>query len=114
MDYAFDCIGNKHVIETAYKSLSVFGTLALVGLARGGTELILPVADTLTGKKVVGSFMGNKDCDTAYTELTEMYVKGEYNIDRLVTHNFKLEQINEAFQLLKDGKCIRSLIIFDA
>lgn len=92
----------------------VFGTLALVGLAPSGTELVLPVSDTLTGKKVAGAFMGNKDCDSAYTELTEMYVKGEYDVDRLVTHNFKLEQINEAFQLLKEGKCIRSLIIFDA
>lgn len=114
VDYALDCLGNKFVIETAYKSLSVFGTLALVGLAPSGTELVLPVSDTLTGKKVAGAFMGNKDCDSAYTELTEMYVKGEYDVDRLVTHNFKLEQINEAFQLLKEGKCIRSLIIFDA
>lgn len=112
IDYAFDCIGNKAVIETALKSLSVFGTLALVGVPPKDTQLLLNVADILTGKKVVGAFLGGKDCLEGYTELVEMYVSGRYDVERLVTHTFKLEQINEAFQLLKGGKCIRSLIRF--
>lgn len=114
VDYAFECIGHQTVLDTALKSLSVFGTLAMVGVAPEGTKVNYPAADLLMGRKIVGAFMGNKPSDEAYQELTDMYVNGEYNIDRLVTHKFKLDQINEAFQTLKDGKCIRSLIIFDA
>lgn len=113
VDYAFECIGNQAVTNTALQTLSAFGTLAVVGLAPKGTQVTYPTADLLTGRTIVGAFMGNKDPGVAYTELTEMYVNGKYNVDRLVTNKFKLEQINEAFQTLKDGKCIRSLIIFD-
>lgn len=113
IDYAFDCIGNKAVIDSALKSLSIFGTLALVGVPPKDTqEVLINVADFLTGKKVVGAALGGKDCLEGYTELVEMYVSGRYDVDRLITHTFKLEQINEAFKLLKDGKCIRSLIRF--
>ena len=112
-DYAFDCIGSQAVLNTALNSLSVFGTLVVVGLAPKGTAVTYPTAQLLMGRKIVGAFMGNQPCDQAYQELTNMYIEGNYNIDRLVTNKFKLDQINEAFQTLKDGKCIRSLIIFD-
>ena len=112
VDYAFECIGHQAVLNTALKSLSVFGTLVMVGVAPKGTEVIYPTADLLMGRKIVGAFMGNKPCDQAYQELADMYLEGSYHIDKLVTHNFKLDQINEAFQTLKDGKCIRSLIVF--
>lgn len=112
IDYAFDCIGNQTVIDTAHKSLSLYGTLVLVGVPPKGTSLLVDVANFLTGKKVVGAFLGGKDCQEGYTELVEMYVSGRYDVDRLVTNTFSLEQINEAFQFLKEGKCIRSLIRF--
>ena len=114
VDYAFDCIGYQTVVDTALKCLSPYGAFGMVGVAPKGTEIRYPTADLLMGRKIMGSLMGNKGCDDAYTELTDMYVNGEYDIDRLVTNKFTLDQVNEAFQTLKDGKCIRSLIIFDA
>lgn len=112
VDYAFDCIGNLSVINSALKSLSVCGTLAFVGVLPKGIGPLIDVADFLTGKKVVGAVLGGKDCLDGYTELTEMYVNGNYDVDRLITNTYKLQQINEAFTCLKEGKCIRSLICF--
>jgi len=113
VDFALDCIGNQSVLHTALHSLSPYGTLAVVGVSTTGTEMKFPPIHLLTGRKIVGGLMGNKPAKDAFKELTQMYGNGEYNVDRLVTHRFPLEQINDAFQLLKDGKCIRSLILFD-
>ena len=113
VDYAFDCIGHQAVINTALKSLSSFGTMALVGLPPKDTVVNYPVEELLMGRKIVGAFLGNKPSDQAYQTLTQMYLKGNYPLDKLITNQFKLDQINEAFQTLKDGKCVRSLIVFD-
>lgn len=108
--YAIECIGNQGVMESAFKALKPTGTLALVGV--GGKTLNFPAIEMLTGRTVAGGFLGKKRSDEGFNQLGEMYLNGQYNIDRLVTHRFSLEQINDAFQLLKEGKCIRSIIVF--
>lgn len=112
VDFAFDCFGSQQIVDVALRSLSPFGTFAMVGLAKAGTKIDYPTADLLYGRRIVGGFLGQKKIDQAYDELVQMYLDGRYDIDRLITNKFRLEQINEAFQTLKDGKCIRSLIIF--
>lgn len=108
--FAIECIGNQQVMESAFKSLKPTGTLALVGV--GAKMLNFSVIEMLSGRSIVGGFLGKKRSDEGFAELGELYLNGQYDIDRLVTHQFKLEQINEAFQTLKEGKCIRSIIIF--
>jgi len=112
VDYAFECIGHQTILDTALKCLSHYGTLVMVGVAPKGTAVHYLTADLLMGRKIVGAFMGNKPCEVGYPELVRMWADGEYPVDRLVSNKFPLEQINEAFRTLKDGKCIRSLIVF--
>lgn len=111
-DFAFDCLGNQQVINTALASLAYNGTLALVGLTPAGTMINYPVFDLLFGRRIVGGILGGKKTKEAFEQLTKMYMKGELNLKRLISHRFKLDQINEAFDTLKQGKCIRSVIIF--
>ena len=42
----------------------------------------------------------------------ENYLQGKIELDRMVTHTMPLEAINTAFDLMHEGKSIRSVIIF--
>jgi len=43
----------------------------------------------------------------------EDYMNGKIEIDPFVTHTMGLEDINKAFDLMHEGKSIRSVILFD-
>lgn len=117
LEYAFECVGSEQIMSTALKILAPNGRLALVGAPPAGTELRYPVELLLPGRSVVGGFLGCVDPEVGFGELVKMYGKNEGDfralVDAAVTHRFRLEQINEAFGLLKSGGCIRSLIVFD-
>lgn len=112
IDYAFECVGNQSVLDTALKTLAPFGTLIFIGVSPSNTEIKYPAGQLLLGRKIVGLLYGNKKATAGCTELVQMYTDGKYDIDRMITNKFSLQQINEAFQTLKDGKCIKSIIVF--
>ena len=113
VDFAMECIGAQATMTTALKSLSMIGTLALIGIARKEVSLTTAVGDLMTGKRIVGGFLGNMKTSPAYKKIVSMVINGEIDLDRMITKNFSLDEINDAFQMLRDGKCIRSVIIMD-
>ena len=80
------------------------------GLGPSGKTLEVKVSDLLNGQKLMGGYFANEKSRKSIENLTEKYVRGELPIDPLITHRFKLDQINEAFDLLRDGKTVRSVI----
>jgi S-(hydroxymethyl)glutathione dehydrogenase/alcohol dehydrogenase len=83
-----------------------------VGLGPRGNKIEVSVSDLLSGKKLLGGYFANQKSRQAVQNLVEKYVSGNLPIDPLITHRFKLDQINEAFDLLKRGKTVRSIIEF--
>lgn len=75
-----------------------------------GKTLEVKVADLLSGQRLMGGYFANEKSHKSVQDLTERYVRGEIPIDGLITHRFKLDQINEAFDLLREGKTVRSVI----
>lgn len=65
------------------------------------------------GRRVGGGFFGNQKPRDTNQKLVDMYLSGELPIDDLITHRISLDQINEAFDTLKAGKTIRTVIQFD-
>ncbi len=112
VDYAFECVGNQTVLDAALKILAPFGKLVFIGVSPQNTEIRYPAGQLLLGRSIVGTLYGNKQSTAGCTELVQMYTEGKYDIDRLITNKFNLQQINEAFQILKDGKCVKSIIVF--
>lgn len=113
LDYAFECVGSVKTLEAALSSLSPWGTLVIVGLPPKATKLSFSVGKLLAGQRIIGSCVGGYKSRAGVQQLTEKYVSGELAvIDHLITHQFKLDQINEAFEHLKSGKSIRSVILF--
>jgi Zn-dependent alcohol dehydrogenase len=46
-------------------------------------------------------------------DLVQSYLKGETMLDKYITHNMKFDQINEAFDLLHSGGCLRTVLTFE-
>ena len=68
---------------------------------------------TLYEKKVVGSLFGSSNPRTAIPRILELYRSGQIMLDELVTNTYKLEDINQGYQDMRDGKNIRGIIVYD-
>ncbi|XP_046918219.2 geraniol dehydrogenase [Dermatophagoides farinae] len=113
VNYAFDCFGSQVIVDQAVNSLAMSGTFIMVGVTGAEVTLKYPVIMLLFGRTITGCLLGAKKAYLAYPEMVDLYLDKKIKIDELITNKFKLDQINEAFQTLKDGKCIRSIIVFD-
>ena len=112
LDYAFDCIGNKAVLDSALKSLTPWGTLVVIGLGPPGNKIEVSVAELLMGKCLTGGYFGKYKPRAANQRLVDMHCLGVLPIDDLITHRVTLKDINKAFDRLKEGKTIRTIIEF--
>lgn len=111
VDYTFECIGNIEVMRQAFDSAAVgYGTCVLIGVAPSGQELnVLPI-DFQTGRTLKGTLFGCFKSMDSIPALVEDYIAGKLQIDGLVTHEMTLENINDAFDLMRQGKSIRTVI----
>lgn len=113
MDYTFDCFGSQMIVDQAINSLTMSGTFTMVGVTGTDVQIKYPALMLLFSRKITGCLLGAKKASQAYPEMVDLYLAKKIKINELITNKFKLEQINEAFQTLKDGKSIRSIIVFD-
>jgi threonine dehydrogenase-like Zn-dependent dehydrogenase len=106
-DIAMEVIGNPRTIEEAFESVRVGGRLCVVGYTH---EAISVVAGKIMFKEleVVGS-LGCRPVD--YVPLIRMVEEGKIDLGRLVTHRFRLEDIASAFDVMKEGVSLRSIVI---
>ena len=81
-------------------------------LAPSGTEIATRPFQLVTGREWKGSAFGGARGRTDVPKIVDWYMEGKLNIDDLITHHLKLEQVNEGFDLMKKGESIRSVIIY--
>ena len=106
-DVAMEVIGNPRTIEEAFESVRVGGRLCVVGYTH---EAISIVAGKIMFKEleVVGS-LGCRPVD--YVPLIRMVEQGKIDVKRQVTHRFSLDEIGKAFEVMKEGLSLRSIVI---
>ena len=106
-DVAMEVIGNPRTIEEAFESVRVGGRLCVVGYTH---EAISIVAGKIMFKEleVVGS-LGCRPVD--YVTLIRMVEQGKIDVKRQVTHRFSLDEIGKAFEVMKEGLSLRSIVI---
>lgn len=106
-DIAMEVIGNPRTIEEAFESVRVGGRLCVVGYTH---EAISVVAGKIMFKEleIVGS-LGCRPVD--YVPLIRMVEEGKIDLGRLVTHRFSLDDIGSAFDVMKEGVSLRSIVI---
>ncbi|MEK8089593.1 S-(hydroxymethyl)glutathione dehydrogenase/class III alcohol dehydrogenase [Thermithiobacillus plumbiphilus] len=112
-DYSFECVGNstlmRQALECAHKG---WGTSVIIGVAGAGEEISTRPFQLVTGRNWRGSAFGGARGRTDVPKIVDWYMEGKINIDDLITHVMPLERINDAFDLMHEGKSIRSVITF--
>ncbi|MCH8543273.1 MAG: S-(hydroxymethyl)glutathione dehydrogenase/class III alcohol dehydrogenase [Alcanivorax sp.] len=113
VDYSFECIGNTTVMRQALECCHKgWGESVIIGVAGAGEEISTRPFQLVTGRVWRGSAFGGVKGRTQLPDYVERYMSGEIRIDEFVTHTMGLEQINDAFDLMHDGKSIRSVILY--
>lgn len=112
-DYSFECVGNvklmRQALECCHKG---WGESIIIGVAGAGEEISTRPFQLVTGRVWKGSAFGGVKGRTELPGYVDRYMKGEINIDDMVTFTMPLEKINDAFKLMKEGKSIRSVVTF--
>lgn len=112
-DYSFECIGNtklmRQALECCHKG---WGESIIIGVAAAGEEISTRPFQLVTGRVWKGSAFGGVKGRTELPGYVDNYMSGKINIDDLVTFTMPIEQINDAFKYMKEGKSIRSVVTF--
>ncbi len=112
-DYTFDCTGNTDVMRTALEACHRgWGESIIIGVAEAGKEIATRPFQLVTGRVWKGSAFGGAKGRTDVPGIVDWYMNGKIAIDPMITHVLTLEQINSAFDLMHEGKSIRSVVVF--
>ncbi len=114
VDFSFECIGNVDVMRSALECCHKgWGESVIIGVAGAGQEISTRPFQLVTGRVWRGSAFGGVKGRSELPQIVERYMAGEFTLDDFITHTMRLEDINEAFDLMHAGKSIRSVIHYD-
>ncbi|MCV6609325.1 MAG: S-(hydroxymethyl)glutathione dehydrogenase/class III alcohol dehydrogenase [Amphritea sp.] len=114
VDYSFECIGNVDVMRSALECCHKgWGESVVIGVAGAGQEISTRPFQLVTGRVWRGSAFGGVKGRSELPDIVERYMDGQFQLSDFITHTMALEDINEAFDLMHEGKSIRSVIHFD-
>jgi S-(hydroxymethyl)glutathione dehydrogenase/alcohol dehydrogenase len=110
-DYSFECVGNVSLMRQALECCHRgWGESIIIGVAGSGQEISTRPFQLVTGRVWKGTAFGGARGRTDVPKLVDWYMDKKIAIDPLITHTLPLERINEAFDLMHDGKSIRTVI----
>ena len=112
-DYTFECIGNVKVMRTALEACHKgWGQSIIIGVAGAGQEISTRPFQLVTGRVWKGTAFGGARGRTDVPKIVDWYMEGKIEIDPMITHILPLAKINDAFDLMHEGKSIRSVVVF--
>ena len=113
-DYSFECVGNVKLMRQALECCHRgWGVSVIIGVAGAGQEISTRPFQLVTGRVWKGSAFGGARGRTDVPKIVDWYMRGKIEIDSLITHKLPLSRINEAFDLMHEGKSIRTVVEFD-
>lgn len=113
VDYSFECIGNVNTMRAALECCHKgWGESVVIGVAGSGEELSTRPFQLVTGRVWRGSAFGGVKGRSQLPGYVDLYMQGKIKVDEMVTHTMPLDEINTAFDLMHEGKSIRSVVLF--
>lgn len=114
VDFSFECIGNVNVMRSALECCHKgWGESIIIGVAGAGQEISTRPFQLVTGRVWRGTAFGGVKGRSELPGIVEQYLAGDFKLDDFITHTMGLEDINTAFDLMHQGKSIRSVIHFN-
>jgi len=111
LDYTFDCTGNVGVMRAALEACHKgWGQSIVIGVAAAGQEISTRPFQLVTGRVWRGSAFGGIKGRTQLPDLVADYMNGKLKVDEFITHRKTLQDINLAFETMKQGDCIRCVV----
>jgi S-(hydroxymethyl)glutathione dehydrogenase/alcohol dehydrogenase len=112
-DYSFECVGNVNLMRAALECCHKgWGESIIIGVAGAGQEISTRPFQLVVGRVWRGTAFGGVKGRSELPGIVDQAMAGEIQIDPFITHTMGLEDINEAFHLMHEGKSIRSVIHF--
>src|SRR5699024_878448 len=113
VDHSFECIGNVEVMRSALECAHRgWGQSVIIGVAGAGKEISTRPFQLVTGRTWKGTAFGGVKGRTELPGMVEAAMKGDIELAPFVTHTMPLDDINTAFELMEQGKSIRSVVHF--
>jgi len=112
-DYTFDCTGNTKVMRQALEaSHRGWGKSVVIGVAAAGQEISTRPFQLVTGRTWMGTAFGGARGRTDVPKIVDWYLDGKIEIDPMITHTLRLEDINKGFEMMHAGESIRSVVVY--
>jgi len=112
-DYSFECVGSVDLMRQALECCHRgWGVSVIIGVAGSGQEIRTRPFQLVTGRTWKGTAFGGARGRTDVPRIVDWYMEGKIAIDDLITHVLPLERINEGFDLMHEGKSIRSVVVY--
>jgi S-(hydroxymethyl)glutathione dehydrogenase/alcohol dehydrogenase len=112
-DYSFDCTGNVKVMRDALECTHRgWGVSVVIGVAPAGAEIQTRPFQLVTGRVWKGTAFGGARGRTDVPKIVDWYMEGKIQIDPMITHLLRLEDINKGFDLMDAGESIRSVVVY--
>ena len=113
VDYSFECVGNVKLMRAALECCHKgWGESVIIGVAGAGQEISTRPFQLVTGRVWRGTAFGGCKGRSQLPGMVDQYMNGEIKVDEFITHTMPLEDINTAFDLMHEGKSIRSVVHF--
>lgn len=112
VDFAFDVVGERSTMELAYRlTRADGGKVVLVGIPRYQESIVIDANALFRGKRIIASVGGSSNPDIDFPRYVQLYLSGMLKLEQIISHRFKLTEINTALELLKKGGEISRAIL---
>lgn len=113
VDYSFECVGNTELMRAALECCHKgWGESVIIGVAGAGQEISTRPFQLVTGRVWRGTAFGGVKGRSQLPGMVDQYLDGQIKVDEMVTHTMPLEDINKAFDLMRKGESIRSVVVY--
>jgi S-(hydroxymethyl)glutathione dehydrogenase/alcohol dehydrogenase len=114
VDYAFEVIGMQSTMMQAFLSLKRGGAVVAVGVPGAGEQIAFPgAALALEEKSVIGSLYGSANLRRDMPTFVDLYMEKRLKLDELISRRIQLDEVNAAFDAMRQGEVARSVIAYD-
>jgi S-(hydroxymethyl)mycothiol dehydrogenase len=114
VDVAIDAVGHPKVFEQAFYARDLAGRVVMVGVPTPDMKIELPAIEIFgRGGAIKSSWYGDCLPSRDFPMLIDLFLQGHFPLDQFVTEAIGLDDVEEAFDNLRQGEVLRSVVVMD-